>query len=479
MFNLFKFIRLGGRTKVRFPPSPTGPFHIGSARTALFNYIFARQSNGKLIFRSEDTDKERSTKEFEEDILDGLDWLGIKYDEFYRQSERTEIYKKYIKKLLREKKAFYCNHTKEELEEEKNKQMANKEAPRHICEHKHEIRNSKFENKGIIRIKGTNEKIKFNDMVRGGIEFEGNTIGDVSIAKNLDTPLYNFAVVVDDWKMKITHVIRGEDGIPNTPKQILIQKALGAKPPKYAHIPLILGSDKSKLSKRHGATSINEYKRVGYLPEALVNFMVLLGWNPGDNKEIISIKELIKIFSLSKVQKGGAVFNIEKLNWFNKEYIKTKNTKKLTTEVIQYLNTEQKKLAENNSEKWEKIVELEKERLTTLSDINKNVDFIFKLPPYQATSLVWKKDTRENTQEHLDKLIGLLSKAKSSSFSKENIKKAVWEYAEKEGRGNVLWPLRVSLTGLEKSPEPFAVAEILGKEECLKRLNYAKEILSK
>ncbi len=261
-----------GQVKTRIAPSPTGPLHIGTARSALFNEIFALQNQGKFVLRVEDTDKERSKKEFENDIVEGFKLLDINYHEFYRQSERLSIYKKYLKKLLEEEKAFWCYHSIEELEKEKEKQLKNKEAPRHKCIHK-----SQNQGKGILRLKGNDKKIKFHDLIRGEIEIEGRILGDISLAKNEDEPLYNFAVVIDDYEMEITHVIRGEDHISNTPKQILIHEALGLEKPLYGHLPLILGPDRSKISKRHGAVSVNEYRKIGYLSAAFTNFMAFLG----------------------------------------------------------------------------------------------------------------------------------------------------------------------------------------------------------
>ena len=318
--------------RVRIAPSPTGPLHLGTARTALFNYLFAKKNKGKFILRIEDTDIERSDEKYEKDIIENLKWLGLEWDEeIYRQSQRTAIYQKYIEKLLDSGQAFWCDHTKEELEKEKKEQMKKKEAPRHICNRKGKAK------EGIIRFHCPDKKIVFNDLIRGKLEFDGGLLGDISIAKDKNIPLYNFAAAIDDVEMKISHVIRGEDHISNTPKQILIQEALGLTPPQFAHLPLILGQDKSKLSKRHGAVSIGWYKKEGYLPEAMINFMVLLGWNPGTEKEIFSLKKLIKEFSLERVQKGGAIFNLERLNWINGQYIRQMDLDKLTKKCLVYL----------------------------------------------------------------------------------------------------------------------------------------------
>lgn len=464
------------KVRTRIAPSPTGPLHVGTARTALFNHIFARQHKGDFILRIEDTDTQRSDPRFEEDIIKSLRWLGLDYDEFYRQSERTEIYKNYLKKLLESKEAFWCYHTKEELAEEKKEQMQGKQAPRHVCEHKSQISNLKSSEKGVIRLKGSNEKIKFNDLIRGDIEYDASLFGDIVIAKNEETPLYNFAVVVDDYEMKISHIIRGEDHIPNTPKQVLIQRALGIKTPIYAHIPLILSDDKSKMSKRHGATSLNKYIETGYLPEAFINFLALLGWNPGDNKEIMGRKELTKKFSVEKIQKGGAIFNIEKLKWFNKEYIKKMDTQELSKHILEFTPKEWIPKIKKDPAYWKKIIELEKNRLTHLSEIKEGIGFFFNNPVFPKSLLDWENETSNKTKQHLDKIQNLLSNLESDKFTKEKIKKSLWDYAEEQGRGNVLWPFRVSLTGQAKSPDPFSVAEILGKEETLSRIKYALEI---
>lgn len=461
------------KTRTRFPPSPTGPFHVGGARTALFNFIFARQTGGDFILRIEDTDKERSDKRFEDDILAGLKWLKLDHDEFYRQSEREEVYEKYLTKLLKNNTAFWCNHTREELAQEKTIQMQNKQPLRHACDHKLINTNKK----GIIRLKSANKKIKFHDLVRGEIEYDGDLLGDMAIAKNEKTPLYNFAVVVDDYEMKISHIIRGEDHISNTPKQILIQEALEIERPTYAHLPLILGLDRSKLSKRHAATSVNEYKKDGYLSEAFINFMVLLGWNPGDNREVIDIKEIIKIFSLEKTQKGGAIFNLDKLNWFNKEYINNMAIKDLSLQLTNYIPLDWQNKIKEDPSYWEKIVEMEKPRLTKLSEIKSNTEYFFEKPKFPQSLIAWKEENLDQTGQHIDKLIILLSNIEIPLFNSEEIKKTIWNYAEEKGKGSVLWPFRVALTGQAKSPDPFSVAEILGKKETLERLNYAKQMI--
>src|SRR3989344_6088728 len=330
-------IMAGKGVRVRIAPSPTGWLHFGLARTALFNYLFAKKNNGKFILRIEDTDIKRSEKKYEKDIIESLRWLGLEWDEDpYRQSERAQVYEKYVKKLLDSHQAFWCYHTKEELEAEKNERILREKAPKHKCQHAANTNNNKTK-KGIIRFRCPDKKIIFNDLIRGRLEFEAGLLGDISIARDEKTPLYNLSAVIDDYEMKISHVIRGEDHISNTPKQILLQKALGLPSPKYAHLPLILGHDRTKLSKRHGAVSVTQFRKQGYLPEVLLNFMALLGWNTGTKKEIFSLEELIKEFSLERVQKGGAIFNISRLDWLNGYYIRKMDLDELTKKCIPYL----------------------------------------------------------------------------------------------------------------------------------------------
>ncbi|MBL7155424.1 MAG: glutamate--tRNA ligase [Candidatus Portnoybacteria bacterium] len=453
------------KIRVRIAPSPTGPLHIGVTRTALFNYLFAQKNKGKFILRIEDTDIERSEKKYEKDIIDNLKWLGLNWDEGpYKQSQRTKIYQKYIKKLLDSKQAFWCDHSKEELEKEKKEQMAHQEAPRHICNRKDKAK------KGIIRFRCPDKKIVFNDLIRGRLEFDGGLLGDIGIAKDEKTPLYNFSVVIDDHEMKISHVIRGEDHISNTPKQILIGQALGFPQLQFAHLPLILGPDKSKLSKRHGAVSVGWYKKQGYLPEAMINFMVLLGWNPGTEKEIFSLKELIKEFSLERVQKGGAVFNLQRLDWLNGHYIRQMDLDKLTEKCLPYL---EKKV---DFDYAKKIVALEQERLKKLSEIGELTRFFFldKLD-YQPELLIWKKMTLKQVKNNLDILEKTLSKM--VKFDRKSLERALMPLAKKHGSGELLWPLRVALTGQKASPSPFEIAEILGKEKTLKMIKEAKKLI--
>jgi len=443
---------------VRIAPSPTGNLHIGTARTALFNFLFAKKYGGKFIIRVEDTDTERSKKEFEENILDGLKWLHLKEDDFFRQSERTEIYKKYLSEMIKNGTAYI---SKEKEEEGKRGE--------------------------VIRFKNPNKKIKFKDLIRGDVEFDTTELKDFVVAKSEEEPLYHLAVVIDDHEMGITHVIRGEDHISNTPRQILIQEAIGAKRPEYAHIPLILSPDRSKLSKRHGATSITEYKEKGYLPDAINNYLALLGWNPGDDREIFSIEELIESFEIERVQKGGAIFDEEKLKWINREHIKKIEPEKLKEIILKHFKTFFEITRKNiklDEKILDKITPLILERIGVWKDIENLIeigefDYFFDKPEIGDIEKVLWKDEKDfsKTQRLIDEVVKILDKMEENKFDRNTIKEAIWQLAEKEGRGTVLWPIRFSLSGKEKSPDPFILAEILGKTETISRLKISSSKL--
>jgi len=453
------------QVKVRMAPSPTGTLHLGTARATLFNYLFAKKNKGQFILRIEDTDLERSKKRYEKDIIENLKWLGLDWDgEIYRQSERTEIYKGYIKKLLDSGDAFYCDHSQKELDQEKRKQMEKKQAPRHVCNRKGKAK------EGIIRFRAPDKKIVFDDLIRGKVEFEAKLLGDMSIARDKETPLYNLSVVVDDIEMEISHVIRGEDHIPNTPKQILLYDAFKADLPQFAHLPLILGPDKSKMSKRHGVVSVGWYRDEGYLPEALINFMVLLGWNPGTEQEIFSLDQLTKKFSLDRVHKGGAIFNIERLDWINGQYIRKMDLDELTKKCLPYL----KKDVDFDYAK--KVVALEQERLKKLSEIGELTKFFFTDElDYPKELLIWKEMELKKVKDNLEILVKELEK--TGDFDKKTLEGILMPLAQKHGSGELLWPLRVALTGQKASPGPFEVMEVLGKKKSLERVKKAIEMV--
>jgi len=473
------------KVKVRIAPSPTGFLHVGTAQSALYNWLFARKNGGEFYLRIEDTDKERSIKEYEHSILDALTWLGLQWDgKIVRQSERGIAYRKALEKLITEKKIFWCNHTKEELESERSSQELKKEPPRHICDQKSDSKHhvhypTSSPNVGwILRLavdENSDRKIIFDDIIRGPIEFKAALLGDFSIAKSLNEPLYNFAVAVDDSDMGITHVIRGEDHISNTPKQILIYEALDKILPQFAHLPLILASDRSKLSKRHGAIAVVDFKK-DYLPEALLNFLGSMSYT--FSKEIMTKEEMIEEFELSKVHKSGAVFDVKKLNWLNSQYIKQLNN--LTIKQLT-----------NLPEIPDAAISLITERLEKLSDVQ-NFDYFWKEPSFAKASegkagytsvelLRWRKSTLEKSVETLVEVKKILEEfdfsargGPASGWEKEELRKLLDGFSEKvEDRGLVYWPLRVALTGKEKSPDPVDVAMVLGKELVLKRISQA------
>lgn len=477
--------------RTRIAPSPTGPLHIGTARAALFNYLFAKKHGGVFILRIEDTDLERSDPKYEEDIINSLRWLGISYDEGpdvggkfapYRQSERLETYKKYLEVLLEKGAAFYCFHTEAELEAERERFLTEKKPPVHTCEYRDASSGDQKRLVGeqrehVIRFRTpAGQKIAFDDLIRGRIVFESDFLGDFSLAKDLAIPLYNFAVVVDDFEMNISHVIRGEDHISNTPKQIMIQEALEFPRPAYAHLPLILGMDRSKLSKRQSATSIREYKDLGYLSEALINFMAFLGWNPGTDQEFFSLQELERAFDIAHVQKSGAVFNIEKLEWLNGGYIRKKSPDEIAELARPFFPPG---MADKDKQYLERIIALEQPRLRKLSEIGERTDYFLHLPEYSAEMLRWKSMGKDEVAVSLDKSIDILSKMAGEDVLQTKINPLFLQEAELMGdRGRLLWPLRVALTGKKASPGPFEIMEVLGKEESLRRLKAARAKLA-
>jgi nondiscriminating glutamyl-tRNA synthetase len=514
MDNLKNPIQMKIRT--RFAPSPTGALHIGSARTALFNYLFAKSQNGKFILRIEDTDKERSKKEYEDDILESLKWLNLDWDEGpdvggkftpYRQSEKLGVYSKYLKKLLDENKAYYCFCSEDDLEGQRQYQMSLGEAPHYngVCANLSKKESEKFLSEGkssVIRFRVEHKKIKFHDLIRGEVEFDAGLFGDMVIAKDLNSPLYNFSVVIDDHEMQISHVIRGEDHLSNTPKQILIQEALNLTTPKYGHLPLILAPDRTKMSKRFGDTAVAEYKKQGYLSEAIINFIAFLGWNPGGEKEIYTIDSLIKEFSISRIQKPGAIFNVARLDFINGLYIRQYDIEKLTQFCLPFLiegglitpefNTSQYPPAYgasqiNQSYKnaftgrevgpglIQKVISLYQDRLKKLSEITELTDFFFKEKlEYEKPLLFWKNTPESEIKNSLLFLEKTFEKITKENWTKENLEKEIMPEAEKEGdRGKILWPLRAALTGKKASAGPFDVALLLGKERSTERIKDA------
>lgn len=441
----------------RFAPSPTGLLHIGGARTALFNYLFAKQHGGKYILRIEDTDRERSKPEFEADILSGLSLLGLAADETYRQSERTAIYRSYLSKLIEAGHAY--------ISQEKPKKEGDRAE--------------------VIRFKNPNSRIVFNDIIRGEVAVDTADLGDFVIAKDLDTPLYHLAVVVDDHESDVSHVIRGEDHIANTPRQILIQEGLGFARPIYAHLPLILAEDRSKLSKRHGAVAVADYVRDGYLPEALINFLALLGWSPqhageSNENEVLTLEDLVSRFRLEHVQKSGAVFDKERLDWLNREHIRRLSPEAQREKIREFLPEGITRFPNYSPERLERVAPIVIDRIKRFGEVREMQDelaFFFAPPSYDKTLLRGKKGEFDAAAvaAHLAKVRDTITSLPEASFSAEDVRSALWPYAEEAGRGAVLWPLRVALSGRERSPDPFTIASVIGKAETLERITYALE----
>lgn len=458
--------------KVRIAPSPTGNLHLGTARTALFNYLYAQHNGGEFIVRIEDTDKERSTVEYEQNILQGLLWLGLEWDSEFRQSQRTRIYQEYIEKLLKEQKVFYCWHTKDELQQEQQNQTQQKQAPRHICEHKNTTPTQSQTSNAIIRFNNTQtQRITFSDLIKGEISFDPALLGDFSVAKNTETALYNFAVVVDDFEMEITDVIRGEDHISNTPKQMLLQKALNLPTPQYAHIPLILGTDKSKLSKRHGATAVDQYKKQGYLAQAMFNFLCLLGWHPQGEQEIYTKQEIIDAFSLSQVQTSPAIFDIEKLQWMNKQYIQALNANELSNIAEDYYQNKELIPHHYNAEK---AVILAQERVKTLAELEPTLLEIVGCEPYNSDLLCYKEQTVDKVGIILCDIYAIIQHIDQKLWDKNKLQSSISTVVDKyQAKGQVLHPLRVAMSGKKSSPPPYDIMEIIGKQESVKRLQHA------
>jgi glutamyl-tRNA synthetase len=474
--------------RVRMAPSPTGPLHIGTARTTLFNLLFARHMGGTFILRVEDTDKERSKKEYEDDLIDGLHWLGIEWDEGpekgggekgdfgpYRDTERITIHKKYVRKFLEEGTAYQCYCTKEELEAQRQESESRKVPYRYpgTC------RNLKTPPPGktpqVVRLRMPDETISFDDMIRGKISVSASALDDFAIARTSGEPLYNFAVAIDDYEMKISHVIRGEDHISNTPKQIAVFRALGATPPIYGHLPLILNPDRSKMSKRYADTALAEYRANGYLPEALANFLALLGWHPTDDQEIFALDELIAKFDIARVQKAGAVFDQAKLDWLNREYIKRIDIGELTELVMPFLESAGIPASKDLALK---VVQAEQGRAATLKDIAEQGKFFFVLPEYGADLLVWKNMERAAVAPILTMISAEVSQLASSDFTKERLSAALEKISVGRKKGEVFWPLRVALSGLVASPDPVEIMTTIGKDETMRRIDIALKKIS-
>jgi len=411
--------------RVRFAPSPTGYLHIGGARTALFNWLFAKKNQGRFILRIEDTDKKRSKKKYLDEILDSLGWLDLDYDEIYFQSQRMEIYREFAEKLLKENKAYQ-------------------------------------ENKAII-FRVPTKRISIEDLNRGVMEFDSSFIKDQVLIKSDGTPTYNFACVIDDRLLEISHVIRGDDHISNTPKQILLYEAFGFKIPEFCHIPLILAKEGGRLSKRKGAVALSDYRKKGYLAEAVVNYLLLLGWSPGEDREIITLDEAIKNFLLERVNKTPAIFDLDKLNWINSQYIKTADDERLTDLILSLLKYK------TDREYLRSVVKLFKIRITTLKDFVLWSDYFFKKRvkiEAEAKERYLSEDLSYEFNRLIERFEGL------SFFDPETVETAFRGLTEELGieSRQLIHPVRAALTGRTIGPGLFEIISVLGKERVIERL---------
>jgi glutamyl-tRNA synthetase len=470
--------------RVRFAPSPTGALHIGGVRTALFNWLFARHHKGTFILRIEDTDQARSTDESIRIIIDGMKWIGMDWDEGpsvlpdgavkgYRQTERMDIYREYADRLLRESKAYYCYCSPEELETRRKAAMAAGKPPKYdrTCFGRKEPVPGRTP---VLRFHSTDEgETVVRDLVRGAVTFENKQLDDLIIMRSDGFPTYNFAVVVDDVTMKITHVIRGDDHLNNTPRQIQIYRALSFEPPQFAHLPMILGSDKTKLSKRHGATAVTEYKDLGYLPEALMNYLARLGWSSGD-QEVFSIAELIEKFTLDNIGKAPAVFNPEKLVWLNHHYIQQADHARLAGLLLDLLKKDGVVQAgkEPDAVWMQKLVKILTERSHTLAEMKTSA------LPFVQDSIVMdeKAKSKHLTPDVAPLLIELADKLKTlEPLVHDEIEKVFNEIVNAKGMklGKLAQPVRVALTGGTVSPGIFDVIEVMGRDKVVSRIEAA------
>ncbi len=466
---------------MRFAPSPTGFLHIGGARTALYNWLFAKANNGTFILRIEDTDRTRSTEEAVKAILDGMEWLGLDWNEGpdvggefgpYFQTQRLDTYKEWADKLLAEGKAYYCFCTPEELAEQRRIAAEKKEAPKYggKCRNLKKEEAARRQESGepcVIRFKLPDTGVtKVRDLIRGEVSFENEVLDDFVIVKSDGFPTYNFAAVVDDNLMRITHVIRGDDHLSNTPRQILLYKAFGLTPPQFAHIPMIMGQDKARLSKRHGATSVIEYKTMGYLPEAVVNYIARLGWGHRD-QEIFSRQELIDLFRLEKVSKTPAIFDFNKLNWLNAHYIKTSELDRIVGLCLPLIEAAYPNV---NRHYAHKVIKSLQERLKVIPDIVPLSEYFFKDNFTVEPEAKAKYLDKPGAKELIAKLRARIEKIDHMDHaSLEAAFKSLAEEA-KVKLGEIIHPVRVMLTGRAESPGIYEVIEVLGKEKTLKRL---------
>ena len=479
--------------RARMAPSPTGPLHIGTARTSLYNFLFARHAGGAYVLRIEDTDLARSTAEYERDIIDNLHWLGITWDEGpqvaggedigpfgpYRQSNRSDLYAAEAARLLESGDAYHCWCTPDELDAVRREQEARKEAPRYNgrCLRLTDADRAAFVAEGrqpAIRFKVPAETVIFDDLIRGEVEFDNRLLGDFIIVRADGSPLYHFVVVIDDEQMEITHVIRGEDHLSNTPKHIALIEALGYRMPRFGHIPLILNADRSKMSKRKSQTSVTAYRDEGYLPEAMVNFLAFLGWSPGTEEEIFTLDGLTERFDLAHVHKGGAIFDRDRLDYLNGVYIRSLTDEQLALRLRPFLPQGL------DDEAVLRVVPLIKERLVKLADARELVAFLTESDDevaarYEADALVPKGRNAADAAAALRAARDTLADLSAADFAADVLEARCRQEAERLGwkAGDFFRPLRLAITGRGVSPPLFGSMELLGRERVLARLEAA------
>ena len=478
--------------RVRFAPSPTGYLHVGGLRTALYNYLFARKNNGEFILRIEDTDRNRYVEGAVENLISTLKWIGLDYDEGpgkngntgpYVQSERLDIYNKYAQELIKNKKAYYCFCTPDriqKLREEQQKQKLQAKYDKHCLKLSLEEVEKKLANGDphVVRLNvEPHRKIEVDDVIRGNVEFNSNIIDDQVLLKSDGYPTYHLANVVDDHLMKITHVIRGEEWLSSTPKHVLLYDYLGFEHPVFAHLPLLLNPDKSKLSKRQGDVAVEDYRDKGYLKEALINFVALLGWNAGDDREFYLLNELIENFSLEGVNKPGAVFNIEKLNWLNGEHLRQKPNAKLLSLLKDELEKSKYKDREFTDEFLLNVIESMKERVLFVREFITKSYYLFEAPSGYDENVI-KKRWKNDTPEYLKKLSNKFSHLENPS--KSDYERALKEIAEELniGAGKLIHPVRLAVSGVGIGPGIYDLLNIVGKDEVIKRINTALETIT-
>ncbi|MFH1456919.1 MAG: glutamate--tRNA ligase [Patescibacteria group bacterium] len=481
---------MGKTIKTRFAPSPTGDLHIGGLRTALFAYLFAKKNNGEFVLRIEDTDQSRFKQGSIDTIIDGLRWAGLRWDneKIIYQTSRIDIYQKYAKQLVAEGKAYYCFCPQEILAEMRQIQEQNKQAPKYdrrcLNLSQVEVEEKLAKNTPhVIRMKipekfDNNNSIKFTDLIRGEVEFNLKEIDDQVLLKSDGFPTYHLANIIDDHEMGISHVIRAEEWLPSTPKHIILYNYFNWDLPEFAHIPMVLAPDKSKLSKRHGATGVLEFKKLGYLPEAIINYLALLGWNPGTDEEIFTLEKLEQEFTLDKIHKAGAVFDIQKLEYINGLYIRKLNLENFTERCIPYLIEANLIDSESYDEKYiQSVVALEQERIKKLSEIAKVTQYFFNEIEYDKELLKWKKSDLPTAKARLEFIHEELNKIPEKNWTRNSLENLLIDLIKIQnlGTGDTLWPMRVALTGQQNSPGPFEVAEVLGKEKSLNRIKQGIE----